>query len=254
MSPILLVGAVLAVVVVLAIAAFAVRGFSGANQQQEAYTVQPFTPETEIITAREGVVAREEPDDASAAVVMFGQGVTLNVTGRVARGLGGDWYAITWNERTAYVRQQDAVAGSGAPPAPEVREDEPEELVEEEDKEKDPFTEDEFPDVADVSPRPGYGLGIGDVNWIREPNARDFARYYPDRALDDGQSGSVTLDCLIGGNGRLSCSVVNESPTGYGFGRAAMNISRQVRVDPTLPDGSSASGRRLQLPLSFRAG
>jgi TonB family protein len=254
MPPVLLIAAVLAVVVVLAIAAFAVRGFSGGGPQEEAYTVQPFTPETEIITAREGVIAREEPDDASAAVVMFGQGVTLNVSGRVARGLGGDWYAISWNERTAYVRQQDAVAGSGAPPAPDVREVEEEEDVIEEEKEKDPFAEEEFPDVAETEPTPGYGLGIGDVNWIREPNARDFARYYPDRALDDGQSGSVTLDCVIGGNGRLDCSIVNENPPGYGFGRAAMNISRQVRVDPALPGGGSAAGRRLQLPLSFRAG
>jgi TonB family protein len=151
------------------------------------------------------------------------------------------------------VRQQDAVAGSGAPPVPEVRErPKPDEMPEEEEDDKDPFAEEEQVAEAPVVRSTG-GLGVGDVNWIREPSARDFARYFPDRALDDGQSGNVTLDCTIGGNGRLDCSVVSESPTGYGFGRAAMNISRQVRVDPTLPDGSSAGGRRLSLPLSFRA-
>jgi len=245
--------AVAAVIAVLAIAAIAVRGVSG-DRTEDAYQVEAFTPQTEIITGADRVTAYEEPDVNSAAVVMFGQGVTLNVTGRVARGLGGDWYAISWNERVAYVRQQDAVAGTGAPPTPEVRErPEPEEIIEEE-KDKDPFGEEEE-QVAEAPPvRSTGGLGVGDVNWIREPSARDFARYFPDRALDDGESGNVTLDCTIGGNGRLDCSVVSESPTGYGFGRAAMNISRQVRVDPTLPDGSPASGRRLSLPLAFRAG
>jgi periplasmic protein TonB len=251
--PIVPILAVVAVILVLAVAALALRGFSG-GPPEEAYTVEPFTPQTEMVTGVDRVTAYAEPDGNSAAVVMFGQGVTLNVTGRVSRGLGGDWYAISWNDRTAYVRLQDAIAGSGAPPAPDVRERPEEEEILEEEKDKDPFA-DEEEEIAEAPPvRSTGGLGVGDVNWIREPSARDFARYFPDRALDDSQSGRVTLDCTIGGGGRLDCSVVSESPTGYGFGRAAMNISRQVRVDPTLPDGSSAEGRRLSLPLSFRAG
>jgi periplasmic protein TonB len=150
-----------------------------------------------------------------------------------------------------FVRQQDATPGSGAPPSPIVREEEPEEILEEEDDKKpeDPFAEEE---VAEA-PGPSYGLEMSDVRWIREPNARDFARFYPDRALDDGRSGRVTLDCVIAGSGRLDCSVAQESPGGYGFGEAALGISRQVRVDTDLPGGGNAAGRRLRLPLSFQA-
>jgi protein TonB len=117
---------------------------------------------------------------------------------------------------------------------------------------EEPHDEEEVAVIEE--PQPSWGLEISDVQWVREPSSRDFARYFPRRALDEGQSGSVTLDCVIGGNGRLDCSVAHESPSGYGFGDAAINIARQTRVRSTLPDGSPAAGRHLRLPLSFRAG
>lgn len=243
--PILVVAGVL---LALGLGVFVWRGMSAAPPQDEAYVVQPFTPASELITARDRVEARAEPDAASRVVVIFGQGVTLNVSGRVQRGLANDWYAISWNDQTAFVRMQDVTPGSGAPPTPIVREREEEE-EEVKQKEKPP----EVTEPEDRVAAPRGALGIGDVNWIREPNARDFARYFPDRALADGQSGNVTLSCIVGGGGRLACSVASESPAGYGFGRAAINISRQLRVRTTLPDGSSAEGREMRLPLSFRA-
>jgi TonB family protein len=189
---------------------------------------------------------------ASPVIVMFGQGVTLNVSGRVQRGLGNYWYAISWNEQTAYVRIQDVVAGSGAPPSPIVRERRPQE----EDEEEELKPGEETPEEEQVVEAPSSGggaLGAGDVNWVREPSARDFARFYPNEALDKGESGNVVLSCIIGGSGRLACAVASESPSGVGFGSAAIGISRQLRVRTQLPDGSSAEGRELRLPLAFRA-
>jgi TonB family protein len=241
-----------------AVAGLLLVGFFVVQQQlagraaDEAFTVEPFTPQTELIAGRERAPGYEQPDTASLVAVEFGAGVTLNVTGRVSRGLGNDWYAVAWNDRVVFVRQADAVAGSGAPPSMAVREEEPEEikLPEEEEEKPDEDVFAEFPPAPDS----GGTLSIGEVAWIREPTSRDFARYFPRQALDDGQSGRVTLDCAIAGNGRLDCSVGSESPQGYGFGDAAMNISRQLRVQSRLPDGSPAAGRRMRLPLSFQAG
>jgi hypothetical protein len=250
--PWLAIAIVAAIVVALVIGAFAWRSFSGSGGEQEStYVVQPYTPTTELITGRDRVEARVEPDAASRIVVIFGQGVTLNVSGRVQRGLGNDWYAINWNNQTAFVRTQDAVPGSGAPPAPVVRERQPDEEEDEEEEKPDELTDEEEEQVAQAPS--GGALGVGDVNWVREPSARDFARYFPNDALEDGTSGNVTLSCIIGGGGRLACSVASESPSGYGFGNAAIGISRQLRVRTTLPDGSSAEGREMRLPLSFRA-
>lgn len=240
------------VVAVLVIGALSWQAISNRPVDESAYVVEAFTPTTELITARDRVEARDQPDGASPVVVMFGQGVTLNVTGRVSRGLGNDWYQISWNNRAAFIRTADAVAGSGAPPAPVVRERQPEELEEEEEEKPEDAEKPEEEQVAEIPS--GGALGVGDVNWVREPSARDFARFFPDEALDEGQSGSVTLSCIIGGSGRLACSVASESPSGYGFGNAAIGISRQLRVRTTLPDGSSAEGREMRLPLSFRAG
>ncbi len=235
----------------LGIAVFAWQSTFGGNGE-ETYTVQPYTPPSELISARERITGHQAPDSASPIAVVFGQGVTLNVTGRVSRGLGNDWYAIAWNGQTIFVRQSDATPGSGAPPAPVVREEEPEE--EEKEGEKPDEDLDNQDEVVEAPASPSGTLEIGDVAWVREPNARDFARYFPNRALDTGTSGRVVLDCGIAGNGRLACSVASESPGGYGFGQAALSISRQLRVRGTLPDGSPSAGRRLRLPLSFQAG
>ena len=227
---------------------------SQANRGDEPVVVEPYTPETELISARERVRGHEAPDGASPVAVEFGQSVTLNVTGRVNRGIGNDWYAVAWNDRTVFVRAGDVTPGSGAPPEMVVRERPPQPLIEEE-EEKKPEDEETVEQSPFAEPAPPSGaLSMGDVNWVRAPNARDFARFYPDRAIEAGVSGSVTLDCIIGGGGRLACSVAGESPDGYGFGRAAISISRQLRVSTSLSDGSSAAGRNLILPLSFRAG
>lgn len=241
-------------VAIALLAAFFVWRTQFSGPSEETYAVQPYTPPTELISARERVPGRAAPDDSSEVLVEFGQGVTLNVTGRVSRGLGNDWYAVGWNDTTAFIRQSDAVTGSGAPPGlPErVQPEEEEEVVKPDEEEIKPDEEEEVATVEE--PAPTWGLEISDVQWVREPSSRDFARYFPRRALDEGQSGNVTLDCVIGGNGRLNCSVASESPSGYGFGEAALNIARQTRVRTQLRDGNSASGRHLRLPLSFRAG
>lgn len=237
-------------VVIVAIGMIVMTARPGGSD--EAVVIEPYTPPSELISASERVRGHDTPDATSVVAVEFGQGVTLNVTGRVSRGIGNDWFAVQWNERTVFVRTTDVSTGSGAPPEMVVRERPPPPIIEEE-KPEEELAEEESP--FEEPPPPSTGrLSMGDVNWVRAPNARDFARYFPDRAIDAGVSGSVTLDCIIGGGGRLACSVSGESPDGYGFGRAAINISRQLRVDTRLNDGSSAAGRNLILPLSFRAG
>lgn len=239
-----------AALVAIALVALALRG--GDGQQQDTYTVEAYTPAEPLMTASERVLGHDQPDADSPTIVMFGQGVALNVTGRVARGVGNEWLAVGWNERTVFVRLQDAVTGDGAPPAPIVRERQPEEEQKPEEEDEADKPEDNGNVEAPVAM--GGTLDAGDVIWIRQPGGRDFARHYPQRALEDGQSGRVVLDCVIGGSGRLVCAVEQESPLGYGFGRAALGISRQARVQQTLRNGESAVGRHLRFPMAFQAG
>ena len=219
------------------------------SQSAGAYAVSPYTPPSQLVTAHDHVIAYERPDAASPSVIMFGPGVALTVTGRVARGFANDWYAITWDGHTAFVRQQDATAGAAtAPPptAPRVAPSPP--RVEE----KPDADVEDFPDIA--SPPAASGpFELRGVRWASRPSRRDYERAYPRRALDSGQSGHVTLDCVAAGGGALDCSVAVEWPRGNGFGGAALNLARQFRLEPTTSDGRPVAGGHLQVPVEFRA-
>ena len=240
-----------AVVVALALGGFLLvrSGLLSGTPAEDAYTVAAYTPPQPLVSVRERVLAYAQPNASSPVVVMFGAGAELDVQGRVSLGLGNDWYQIAWNGQTAFVRQQDAVSGGEAPPgiAERAEPEEDEEAKPEEDEKPETVAMAEFP------PLPPAQFDLSSVRWIREPNARDFARFYPERALDQGRSGRVVLDCVVGGNGRLDCSVADENPPGWGFGEAAVSIARQTRIDPTGPDGRSVAGEHLRLPLAFRA-
>jgi len=216
----------------------------------DAYTVQPYTPPAQLISAGDHVLAHARPDLTSPGVVMFGPGVAFTITGRVSRGFGDDWYAITWNGQTAFIRQQDATPGvATAPPptAPRVAPLPPRE-------EPKPEEDGQNPAESSSAPPPASGpFELTGVRWASRPGRRDFERAYPNRALYANQSGHVTLDCIASGSGALDCSVGVELPRGYGFGRAAMDLSRQFRLQPTTSDGRSVAGGHISVPVEFRA-
>ena len=70
--------------------------------------------------------------------------------------------------------------------------------------------------------------------------------------MEREQEGRVTLDCIVDGDGRISCTVVSEDPTGWGFGEAAMRISRNFRAAAQTSDGRPTSGGRTRVPITFR--
>lgn len=77
-------------------------------------------------------------------------------------------------------------------------------------------------------------------------------RFYPERALDRGKSGLVVLDCLVGIDGRLACSVASEEPQRWGFGSAALRAAKEFRMAPQLEDGRPTAGGRVSVPISFK--
>jgi protein TonB len=91
------------------------------------------------------------------------------------------------------------------------------------------------------------------VVWAQRPSARRVADLYPDRAAREGAGGRVELDCSVRTNQTLSCSVASETPTGMGFGRAALNASSSYRAQPWLSDGSDSSGARTRVVFQFQA-
>lgn len=117
-----------------------------------------------------------------------------------------------------------------------------------------PPTPTPIPVAVDPPPAPPTPAVLTGMVWLQRPSSQDFNRYYPQRALDREQEGRVVLDCLVDANGRISCTVASEDPSGWGFGEAALRISRNFRAAAQTSDGRPTSGGRTRVPISFRLG
>lgn len=107
--------------------------------------------------------------------------------------------------------------------------------------------------VADP-PRPPADPVIRNPQWISRPSAAELMRAYPDRALERGVSGSATLSCGVRADGAMTgCTIASETPSGQGFGRAAMSLSRDFRISPRTVDGTAIEGARVSIPIRFDA-
>jgi hypothetical protein len=58
------------------------------------------------------------------------------------------------------------------------------------------------------------------------------------------------LDCTVATSGRLVCAIVSETPSHWGFGEAALRISRDHVMVPAMRDGAAVEGRyRMRVPF-----
>ncbi len=110
------------------------------------------------------------------------------------------------------------------------------------------------PPSEDVASGPGpisYDPGpvvVTSPHWLRRPSGLET--YYPRRAITRNMEGQVVLDCLVNTSGALGCAVVSETPANWGFGDAALRISRDYRMSPAMRDGAPVEGRyRMVVPF-----
>ncbi|MES2833702.1 MAG: energy transducer TonB [Pseudomonadota bacterium] len=115
------------------------------------------------------------------------------------------------------------------------------------------IVEDPAPAVTvTTTPTPPADPVIRNPQWVRRPSADQMLAAYPDRAIRAEVSGRATLSCGVLANGSMTnCSVVSETPVGYGFGRAALGLSRSFRLSPRMVDGAIVEGARVLIPIAF---
>ncbi len=66
---------------------------------------------------------------------------------------------------------------------------------------------------------------------------------YPSQALQQGVNGVVATECLVQADQRVACVVRDESPSGFGFGEAALALSSTIRVAPSTANGERTRGQ-----------
>jgi TonB family protein len=95
---------------------------------------------------------------------------------------------------------------------------------------------------------------LNDPVWDRAPGQDDWAKAYPAHAAQAGISGAVKMKCAATADGMLSgCAVIQEAPTGEGFGAAALSLATGMALKPAGENGQPVAGRNLIVPVRFEA-
>lgn len=95
----------------------------------------------------------------------------------------------------------------------------------------------------DGTPRPA---------WRRGPSRAVMSESFPVRALQFGVAGGARMRCEVGVQGEMEhCSILEESPPGWGFGEAALELAPSFLMTAGLPD---VSGHRpmVTIPMNWR--
>jgi TonB family protein len=88
--------------------------------------------------------------------------------------------------------------------------------------------------------------------FLARPDPKAVARAYPPAAASAHIAGRVVLDCIVTQEGRLSpCTVLDEQPSGWGFGKGAIKMASDFKMKPGSHDGVPVVGGHYRLPISF---
>lgn len=89
---------------------------------------------------------------------------------------------------------------------------------------------------------------------LAKPGGPDMVKAYPGKAVSDELSGRGVIVCQLTASGRLeSCVVEDETPPGFGFGKAALSLAPRFRFATTDADGKSVVGGKIRIPLVWNA-
>ena len=91
-----------------------------------------------------------------------------------------------------------------------------------------------------------------DPAWFKKPSAEQIIGAWPADALRKGLGGMANLDCRVDLHGLADdCVVVSESPTGVGFGSAALALVPQLLFKPATDERGPVASR-VAIPINFK--
>jgi TonB family protein len=94
-------------------------------------------------------------------------------------------------------------------------------------------------------------LATGPI-YRRVPTADEVASVTPAAARRAHMPGVAVLDCVVTLEGKASpCQVRGEAPKGWGFGDAALRLTRYIQFDPKMVDGEPQGDGHATIPVRF---
>jgi TonB family protein len=89
-------------------------------------------------------------------------------------------------------------------------------------------------------------------DWMRRPTGGDLMHFYPKAAARADLAGRAVISCQVNAAGALTdCKVIAETPTGAGFGEAAIRMSDLFKMRPQTKDGHAVDGGTVRIPMNF---
>jgi TonB family protein len=89
-------------------------------------------------------------------------------------------------------------------------------------------------------------------DWLRKPTFDQLMATYPQEAGKKGKSGMAKIRCWVQLSGLLrSCTVINESPPGLGFGSAALVLAPTMLMKPATRQGQPVESE-VTIPIVFK--
>jgi TonB family protein len=93
---------------------------------------------------------------------------------------------------------------------------------------------------------------VASVPWTEAPTYQEVADAFPKGARERKLVGRAVLYCRFRDDGRLSlCRILVEQPAGFGFGGAAMKLSKAFAAPPSDSRGKTVGGLFVQVPFTF---
>jgi TonB family protein len=94
-------------------------------------------------------------------------------------------------------------------------------------------------------------IDIVNARFLQQPNGRDFVENYPEVAAAQTVEGRARIECFVELDTTTTCRVMEETPAGWGFGVAALEIARSFRVAPATVNGVPTRGGRIRRTIRF---